>query len=75
MQSKRHSLAESLANTATGFVLSMCAVQWVFPMFGVTMNLSENIAATGTMTVVSLVRGYVIRRAFNRIIKYRETAE
>jgi hypothetical protein len=66
-QSKRHSLIESIANTAAGFFLSMAAVAWLFPIFGVRMSLAENFAATSLMTVISVARGYVIRRAFNRM--------
>jgi hypothetical protein len=42
----------------------MLAVQFIFPLIGVRLNLAENFAATGIMTIVSLVRSYVIRRAF-----------
>jgi hypothetical protein len=63
-QSRAHSLIESCLNTASGFVLSMLAVAWVFPLIGVTMNLAENFGATGIMTAVSLARSYVIRRLF-----------
>jgi hypothetical protein len=66
MQSKRHSLIESIANTAVGFILSMAAVQWVFPLFGVRMSIGENLTATSIMTVISVARGYALRRAFNR---------
>ena len=60
-----HSLAESIANTAVGFVLSMAAVEFVFPLIGVSLSLAENFAATGIMTVVSVARGYALRRVFN----------
>jgi hypothetical protein len=33
-------------------------------MIGVNLNLAENFAATAIMTVVSLARSYIIRRAF-----------
>jgi putative flippase GtrA len=64
-QHKRHSLIEALVNTGVGFVLSIAAVQWLFPLFGVRMTLGENLIATLLMTVISVLRGYVLRRAFN----------
>lgn len=64
-QSKRHSFLESVANTAAGFVLSVAAVQWLFPLIGVRMTMAENLAATSIMTVVSVARGYALRRVFN----------
>ena len=65
-QSRAHSLIESCLNTASGFALSMLAVQFVFPWFGVRMDIGQNIAATGIMTVVSLARSYFWRRVFAR---------
>lgn len=64
-QSKKHSWLEALVNTGVGFVLSIAAVQWLFPLFGVRMTLSENLIATLLMTVISVLRGYVLRRVFN----------
>jgi hypothetical protein len=64
-QSRAHSLFESAANTAIGFALSMLAVAYVFPLFGIGMSLGENFTATSIMTAVSIARTYAIRRAFN----------
>ena len=63
-QSRSHSLIEATANTASGFALSMLAVQFVFPLVGITLNVAENFMATSIMTVVSLARQYAIRRLF-----------
>ncbi len=65
MQKPLHSLIEAVVNTASGFVLSMLAVVYVFPLIGVTMDLRQNFMATGVMTVVSVVRSYAWRRVFN----------
>ena len=67
IQSRSHSLIEAVANTISGFALSMLAVQFVFPMFGVRMDIGQNFAATAIMTIVSLARSYVIRRVFVRV--------
>jgi hypothetical protein len=66
-QSRAHSLIEASINTATGFALSMIAVQFVFPLIGVNMDVGQNVAATGIMTVVSLARSYFWRRLFARV--------
>jgi hypothetical protein len=63
-QPRSHSLAEVAVNTATGVVMSLLAVQFVFPWFGVRMDVGQNFAATGIMTVVSLARSYFWRRVF-----------
>lgn len=66
-QSRRMSLIESIAGTAIGFVLSVFVGQVTFPAFGHTVTLGENLGITAVFTVVSIVRGYVVRRAFNRM--------
>ena len=64
-QSHTHSLLEAVANTAVGFAVSVLAVQTLFPLIGVRMTMAENLAATSIMTVVSILRSYALRRAFN----------
>ena len=65
-QSKRNSMIESLSNTAVGFAVSMCASLIIFPVFGHAFTVSQNIGITLIFTVLSIVRGYVVRRVFNR---------
>ena len=67
MQKPLHSFIEAIANTASGFILSMLAVQFIFPVVGVTMDLRQNFMATGIMTIVSVARSYAWRRIFNRL--------
>jgi hypothetical protein len=67
MQKLLHSFIEAVANTASGFILSMLAVQFIFPVVGVTMDLRQNFMATGIMTIVSVARSYAWRRIFNRL--------
>lgn len=64
-QPRHHSLLESVANVAVGYALSLGAVAWVFPLYGIHMSIGENITATNIMTVVSVARSYALRRAFN----------
>lgn len=64
-QTRAQSFVEAIANTALGLVVSMAAVQWILPIFGVRMTLAENAIATAVMTVVSVIRAYGLRRFFN----------
>jgi len=64
-QSRKHSAFEAVANTVVGIALSFASVQWLFPLFGVEMSLSQNFASTGLMTILSLIRSYALRRVFN----------
>ncbi len=71
MQTKTMSLIETSVNIITGFILSMVVSHFVLPFFlGVTPTLVENFKITLVFTVFSFVRGYYVRRAFNRWYAY-----
>lgn len=63
-QSKFMSMVETVLNTAIGFVIAMSAQILVFPLFGFSPPLSTNFFIACIFTVISIVRGYVLRRAF-----------
>lgn len=64
-QSRRHSLLETCTSTAIGFAVAM-ASQWViYPLFGVVVTFSTNLALTCVFTGISIARGYAVRRLFN----------
>lgn len=65
MQTKKHSFYEAFTNTAVGFVISLTATFAVFPLVGMHATVKQNILVTLCFTVISIVRGYVIRRYFN----------
>ena len=64
-QTRRMSLVETIAGVAIGFVVSVAASFVVYPIFGHSFTLSQNIGITIIFTVLSIVRGYLVRRAFN----------
>ena len=65
-QSRRHSMIEAIAGTAIGFIVSVLASEVVYPAHGHTFTLAQNVSITAIFTVLSIVRGYVVRRVFNR---------
>lgn len=67
MQSKKMSLLETCVSTAIGYAVAILAQVLVFPLFGLTVSLSQNLAIGAIFTVVSIARGYCVRRLFNRI--------
>ena len=67
MQSRKHSLLEALLNTASGFITSLLTQWLVFPWFNLHPSFHENLALTAIFTVVSIVRSYAWRRAFNTL--------
>lgn len=66
MQSRLMSLVESWANVIVGYGIALLAQIVVFPWFGLTVSIGQNIQIGLIFTVVSLARSYALRRVFNR---------
>lgn len=64
-QSKTMSLVESVANVAVGYMVSVSAQLVIFPLFGIHIPLSDNLAIGAVFTAISLARSYCLRRIFN----------
>jgi hypothetical protein len=63
-QSRSCSLLEACTNVALGFLLAL-PTQWVvYPQFGIRTTFATDSAIALIFTVVSLVRSYLVRRAF-----------
>lgn len=77
MQTKRHSLLEQVLNVGSGFVLSSLVWQFVIiKWWDIHTSFSENLQITSVFTVVSVARGYVWRRLFNKLtVKQYEQAQ
>ena len=65
-QSKLGSLIETCTNTALGFIVALISQIVLFPMFGVFVPMTTNLALTFWFTLISIIRGYLIRRFFNK---------
>ena len=65
MQSRWMSLLEAVTNIVGGYGLAVLTQIIVFPYFGLHASLGENLALGGIFTVLSLIRGYALRRLFN----------
>lgn len=66
-QSKLMSWVETCLNTAIGFGIAMATQVLVFPLFGYSPPLSTNFKIAIIFTVVSIVRGFVLRRVFEAL--------
>jgi hypothetical protein len=64
IQSRRHALLEAAVNTVVGYGLAVLTQMAVFPHYGLSVPFGETLAIGGVFTVLSLVRGYVLRRVF-----------
>ena len=66
-QSRTMSLVEAGTNVLVGFWLAVVTQMVVFPMFGLMATVSDHLAIGLVFTVVSLTRGYLLRRLFERL--------
>lgn len=65
-QSKLDSLMESLTNILVGLAVSFVANLLILPpLLGVEITAETNLLIGCFYTIVSLIRSYAIRRAFN----------
>jgi len=66
-QSKGESLVEQALNVGSGWLLSLLV--WAFlisPLYNIETSLAENMGITIIFTFISIVRGYMWRRYFNK---------
>lgn len=66
-QSKLMSWVETCLNTGIGFAIAITAQILVFPLFGFNPPISTNFYIALIFTVISIVRGYVMRRLFEAL--------
>jgi len=66
-QTKKHSLIESFTNVAIGYGVALASQLLIFPLYGIHIPLSDNIAIGAWFTIISIVRSYVLRRWFNHV--------
>lgn len=66
MQTKKHSLIESIAQTVIGLVTSFIIQIIIYPLLNIPVSISQNIIITFVFFIASIIRGYFIRRLFNR---------
>lgn len=64
-QSRTASAIESTTSTAVGFVLSWALTPTILLAFGYQVGAGKAFGITVIYTVLSLLRGYGVRRVFN----------
>jgi dipeptide/tripeptide permease len=73
MQKKTHSLIEAFTNTFIGLLLNMSINHYLlFPILGVEVGWGGSFAIASFFVVVSIIRGYTVRRLFNSSIITKE---
>lgn len=64
-QSRTQSLVEVCTNISIGWVVSFIMQLIVFPQYDINLSFLDHIKISVLFTVVSIARGYIIRRWFN----------
>jgi len=67
MQTKRKSLIEAVTNTVVGLVTSFAIQLIIYPALNIPVTIGQNVLITFVFFAASIVRGYLLRRVFNRI--------
>ena len=65
MQSKKDSLIESLTSTTIGWLIGVILNLTILPLFDYNITVIDSLWVSLIFTVVSVIRGYIIRRWFN----------
>lgn len=68
-QTRKGSLHEAMVGTAIGFLVSVIAGFILYPLHGAHFSFATNLYITAEFTVISVVRGYIVRRWFNNLIQ------
>lgn len=71
-QSRKMSLVEAATNVLVGYGVAVATQMLVFPLFGLHATLQENLSIGLIFTGVSLIRSYLLRRAFEAL-RVRQT--
>ena len=67
MQSRAMSAVEAVTNVLVGYGIAVVTQVLVFPLFGLTASLGDNLLLGMVFTAVSLIRSYALRRVFNTL--------
>lgn len=61
------SLLEAVTSTVIGFWVAVGTQVLVFPLFDLQVTIVDNLGIAAIFTGVSIVRGYLVRRWFNKV--------
>ena len=65
-QSRKKSLIETITQTVVGLLLSFAIQLVIYPALEIPVKLHQNIIITSVFFGSSILRGYIIRRIFNK---------
>jgi hypothetical protein len=66
-QSKKLSAIESISNVFIGLITSFLIQLVLYPMLNIPVTVTQNLIITFVFFIASFIRGYLIRRYFNKL--------
>lgn len=66
MQTKKHSIIESITQTIIGLGTSILIQVILYPIMGIPVTFSQNLIITAVFFIISIIRGYFVRRYFSK---------
>ena len=66
-QTRTMSMIETITNVAIGLIVSFISQLAIFKLYDIHISLAQNLELTLYFTVVSVIRGFALRRFFNSI--------
>ena len=71
MQTRKHSLCESITNVIIGYSIALLSQIIIFPFFQIKITLHDNLLIGLWFTLISIIRSYTLRRIYNKISIYK----
>lgn len=65
-QTKKESVIEAIVQTIAGLGISFIIQLIIYPILDIPVTLEQNAIITAVFFTASIIRGYVIRRIFNK---------
>ena len=66
VQTKKKSFIETITQTFSGLIVSFIIQLIIYPAMGIPVTIGQNVLITLVFVTVSIIRGYAIRRIFNK---------
>ena len=66
LQTRRQSMVEVVTSLAVGFFIALALQTFLMWFYDLPATHGQNVMITVWFTVVSIIRGYAVRRFFNR---------
>ena len=64
-QTKKNSIIEAIIQTLIGLITSILIQLILYPLLNIPVSFNQNLIITIVFFIVSILRGYIVRRIFN----------